>query len=306
LLKKSISFHRQYMAYSGGHQKVCDYIQHTIDSGLLSPTLYLTNSSPVQKRLFNHIHGLEYSPQYSPELADVVFLAGMDWQAYQPFFDPKQIKINLIQGVRHGDKNYRLFQFLQHKAIRLCVSEAVKEAIEPYANGPCFTIKMGHNIPKLSMAKRYDLYILSTKQPQLGQQLFEWASSIGLRVLMHDKATERECVHQAMSESVVVIALPQKVEGFFLPGIEAIALADWAVVPDCIGSREYSESRANISRCELSFHSCQKTIEHALKKVKGLKFLVSKWHGGRLSDNYSLKQERKSYQHILHDLDEIW
>lgn len=306
MLKKSISFHRQYRGYTGGHQKVSDYIHHTAASGLFTPSLYLANSSPVQKQLFEDIHGVEYSPQYNPELADVVFLAGMDWQAYQPFFDSQQVKVNFIQGVRHGDNNHPLFQFLQYRAIRLCVSDEVKDAIEPYANGPCFTIKMGHDIPKLSRAKRYDLYILATKQPQLGKQLFEWAKSIGLRVLIHEKATERELVHHAMAESVVVIPLPQKVEGFFLPGIEAMALADWAVVPDCIGSREYSLSGANISLCELDIQACQKAILHALKKTKGWKSFISKWHGRRLSASYSLKQEQQNYHHILHQLDQIW
>lgn len=306
MLKKNISFHRQYGSYSGGHQKVCDYIQHTVASGVFAPSLYLANSSNVQKHLFNHIQGLEYLPQYNPKLADVVFLAGMDWQAYQPFFNPKQVKINLIQHVRHGDKNQPLFQFLQHRAIRLCVSEAVKDAIEPYANGPCFTIRMGHDIPKLSRPKCYDLYILATKQPQLGKQLFEWANSMGLRVMIHDTATERELVYQAMAESVVAITLPNKTEGFFLPGIEAMALADWAVVPDCIASREYSLSRANISLCELNIQACQKAIEDAITQVKGWKSFIGKWHGRRLSNSYSPKQERQTYQHILHQLDQIW
>ena len=294
------------MAYSGGHQKVCDYIQHTIDSGLFSPALYLTNSSPVQKQLFNHINGLEYSLQYSPAQADVAFLAGMDWQAYLPFFDPKQVKINLIQHVRHGDKNHPLFQFLQHKAIRLCVSEAVKEAIVPYANGPCFTIKMGHDIPKLTRVKQYELYILATKQPQLGKQLFEWAISIGLKVLLHDKTTEREHVYQAMAESVVAITLPHKTEGFYLPGIEAMALADWAVVPDCIASREYSLNKVNITSCELSLTACKKATLHAIRQVDSWKFRIHKWQGRRHSLSYSLKNEQINYHNILHNLDEIW
>lgn len=306
MLKKSISFHRQYREYSGGHQKVCDYIHHTIASGLFTPSLYLENTSTVQKQLFNTIQELAYSPQYSPDQTDVAFLAGMDWQAYQPFFDPKQVKINLIQHVRHGDKNHPLFQFLQHKAIRLCVSDAVKDAIETYAHGPCFAIKMGHDIPKLTMPKQYELYILATKQPELGRQLFEWASSIGLKVLMHDKATERELVYQAMAESVVVITLPNKTEGFFLPGIEAMALADWAVVPDCIASREYSLGKANISSCELNRDACQIAIEDALKRVKSWKYHVSKWHGRRLSAKYSPKQERKSYLSILNNVEAIW
>lgn len=306
MLKKRIAFHRQYQGYTGGHQKVCDYIHHTVASELFAPSLYLANGSGVQKQLFNHIQGVEYSPQYHPELADVVFLAGLDWQAYQPFFAPQQVKINFIQHVRHGDKNHPLFQFLQHRAIRLCVSEAVKEAIEPYANGPCFTIRMGHDIPKISLPKVYDLYILATKQPQLGLQLFEWAKSIGLRVIMHDKATDRELVYQAMAESVVVIPLPNKTEGFFLPGIEAMALADWAVVPDCIASREYSLSRANISRCELNKQACQQAIGHALTRANAWTSSISQWHGRRLSASYSLKQERKSYHHILRQLEQIW
>lgn len=285
---------------------MCDYIHHTVASGLFTPSLYLTGRSEIQRNLFNDIPGLKYAAQYSPGAADVVFLAGMDWQAYQPFFDPQQVKINLIQGVRHGDENHPLFEFLQHRAVRLCVSDAVKDAIEPFANGPCFTIKMGHDIPKLSRPKRYDLYILATKQPQLGKQLFEWATKIGLRVLLHDKATERELVYQAMAESVVVIPLPTKIEGFFLPGIEAMALADWAVVPDCIASREYSLGKANISSCELNRDACQIAIEDALKRVKSWKYHVSKWHGRRLSAKYSPKQERKSYLSILNNVEAIW
>lgn len=303
---KSISFHRKYTSYSGGHQKVCDYIQHTVTSGLFAPSLYLENSSTVQKQLFSHIQGVEYSPEYNPEKTDVVFLAGMDWQAYQPFFNPQQVKVNLIQHVRHGDQNHPLFQFLQHRAVRLCVSEAVKEAIEPYANGPCFTIKMGHEIPNLIESKSYDLYILATKQPQLGKQLFDWAQNIGLKVMMHDQRTEREIVYQAMAKSLVVITLPNKTEGFFLPGIEAMALAEWAVVPDCIASREYSLNKANISRCELNFQACQNSIEDALVKVKSWKLFVNKWYGRRLCAAYSPKQERLSYLSILHGLDELW
>jgi hypothetical protein len=64
---------------------VCDYIHHTIASDFFTPFLFLENTSNVQKQLFNHIQGLEYSPEYHPKLADVGFLAGMDWQAYQPF-----------------------------------------------------------------------------------------------------------------------------------------------------------------------------------------------------------------------------
>lgn len=301
-----MSFHRQYSSYTGGHQKVFDYLNHTVKCAGYSANLYLSKSSKVKPDLFDDIVGVEYSKVYRPDLSDVAFLAGMDWQAYQEFFDPNQVKINLIQHVRHADKSQPLFQFLQHKAIRICVSEAVKDAIEPYANGPCFTIKMGHNIPKLSLAKQYDLYILATKQPDLGKELFEWAKQQGIKVLMHDKAQEPSTVWQAMAESVVAITLPHKTEGFYLPGIEAMALASWAVVPDCIASREYSHPLANITRCSLNQKACVQAIKQALKQTSKWTRFLNKWRGQRLIARHQLESERQSFQQLLKNLDNLW
>jgi hypothetical protein len=304
--KKSIAFHRQYYAYSGGHQKVCDYLRHTIAFEGYLPSLWLDNCSVVQSQLFDDIKGVDYVEKYAPDKADAVFLAGMDWQAYQPFFDAQQPKINLIQHIRHGDKNHPLFQFLQHRAIRLCVSDAVRDAILPYANGPCITIRMGHKIPKRVSPKRYDLYILAPKQPELGKQLFVWANSIGLRVLMHDVPTERELVYQAMAESVVAIPLPNKTEGFFLPGIEAMALADWAVVPDCIASREYTLPTANVSSCQLNLASCQQAIEDALQKATRWRSVFSRRKGEKICRSYDPANERRSFHHVLKQIEQLW
>jgi hypothetical protein len=303
---KTIAFYRHYQGYTGGHQKVCDYIQHTLASGLYTPTLYLKNDTDDQASLFNDLADIHYVKHYQPDRADVVFLAGMDWQAYQPFFAPEQIKINLVQHVRHGDETHPLFQFLRHRAIRLCVSDAVKQAIEPFANGPCFTIKMGHDIPTLRRPKRYDVYILASKQPALGEQLFDWAKGVGLRVLIHNSFTPRLDIYHAMAESQVVITLPNKTEGFYLPGIEAMALADWAVVPDCIASREYSVSSANISACELNLVSCQTAILGALKKNMSWTARVNKWRGRKLAASYCLPSEEQDYGRILQQLNHIW
>ncbi|MGS2719914.1 hypothetical protein [Paraglaciecola aestuariivivens] len=306
MLDKRVSFHREYSSYTGGHQKVFDYLNHTKSCQGYAASLYVIKSSKVNPHLFDDVEGVEYTPTYRPDLADIAFLAGMDWQAYQAFYSPNQIKINLIQHVRHADNSQPLFQFLQHKAIRICVSEAVKEAIEPYANGPCFVIKMGHDIPKLKLAKHYDLYILATKQPELGRQLYEWANKIGLKVLIHDKATEREQVYQAMAQSKVAIPLPHNTEGFFLPGIEAMALADWAVVPDCVASREYSHNWANVSSCELNLFSCKQAIEHALKKTQSWTLSMHQWRGQAIVSQYNLQQERLSFHQILTQVEDVW
>ena len=304
--KKTISFHRQFWAYSGGHQKVSDYLLHTASSKQYEPWLWSENLSKIQARLFMDLPDVKLSSEYAPHKADVAFLAGMDWQAYQPFFNEEQIKLNLIQHIRHGDKKHPLHQFLRHKAIRLCVSDAVKEAIEPYANGPCYTVRMGHDIPKLTLTKVNDLYILATKQPELGKALCEWAQGQGLKVVIHDSPVERELVHQTMAKSSVVIALPNKTEGFFLPGIEAMALADWAVVPDCIASREYCLSYANVTSCHLTFNDCIRAIELARLRLTRWHNRFYQWRGKRICASYSLINEQKNYLGILQNIEQIW
>jgi hypothetical protein len=165
---------------------------------------------------------------------------------------------------------------------------------------------MGHDIPKLKSEKSNDLYILATKQPELGQRLYTWALAKGIKVIMHHMATPREVIYQTMAASLVTITIPNKTEGFYLPGIEAMALSDWAIVPDCIASREYSLGRANISSCDLNELACQRAILHSLNKARGWKLFVSKWHGRRLLASYSVMQERENYHEMLGELAETW
>jgi hypothetical protein len=303
---KTISFHRQYLSYTGGHQKVRDYIGHTITESKFKPMIWLNNKSKVRSGLFDEIEGLAYQESYAPSEADIVFLAGMDWDAYRPFFDERQVKLNLIQHVRHADESHPLFKFLNHKAIRICVSDAVREAIEPFANGPCITIKMGHQLPKMKLTKKHDLYILATKQPELGAKIKLWALNEGYTVFMHDHSVERELVHQAMAQSRIALVLPNKTEGFYLPGIEAMGLADWAVVPDCIASREYSVNNANITMCHLSFGGCIEAIQLAFYRVNRWSKWIKQRAGRKISYGYKLDAEGIAYREVLRNLNNYW
>ncbi len=303
---KSVSFHRWYHGYTGGHQKVRDYLQHTLAVENFQVNLWLENKAKIKADLFEQIPEVNYQPHYNPIGADIVFLAGLDWNAYLPLMQSSQVKLNLIQHIRHGDPNHPLHAFLQHRAIRLCVSEAVRQAILPYANGPCFTIKMGHDIPVIKANKVRDLYILAPKQPQLGHAIADWAKKQGLSFLLDDVAVERESVYQNMASSRISIPLPNKTEGFFLPGIEAMALSDWGIVPDCIASREYSKRGANISVCDLDLSSCCDAIDDAMRKLSRWSGAYYRHRGKKRAQNYSLSKERMKYQQILTNVSQIW
>ena len=288
---KRISFFRQYLGYTGGHQKVRDYLEHFLAMGW-RPSLHVEGQALTNSNLFENIAGVEYQDNYDPSDFDVVFLAGMDWKYFLPHRHSGHTVINLIQHVRHGDEKEALFKYLREPAIRLCVSQAVKDAIEPYANGPCHVVKMGHNLPRIKKAvNKVDLYILANKQPQLGRALASWATEIGYTVKIHTQTTDTQDVHSAMASATITIALPNVTEGFYLPGIEGMWLSDWVIVPDCIANKEYSSKVANITIPSYTLDDIQTSLIK-VGKHSSLRIRMSKLFGRKIALAYSIDNER--------------
>ena len=295
--KKSISFIRHYHGYTGGHQKVRDYIAHFVDLGW-HPTLYLSNKAQTNVGLFDHINGVTYTVTYKPDEFEVVFLAGMDWRQYLPHKREGQKVINLIQHVRHGNPNEELFSFLKEPAIRLCVSDAVKDAIKPFANGPCHVINMGYAFKAVEHIVRYDVYVLANKQPELGERLASWLRQKGFKVSIHTETVEKSIVELYMASARVTVTLPNRTEGFYLPGIEAMYHSQWAVVPYCVANKAYFNRFANILMPDHSEQSIKEATLNALHKSRVESFL-RKQVGRRLVQKYSLNNERNQLSQYL-------
>src|SRR4051794_29637786 len=128
--KKLVLFHRDFQRFTGGHLKVWDYFSHVAASPAFEPRIAFTPESKwdatnpwsaVRDRVAD----------WKPNDADVLFLAGPDWQALadDQRSNPGRPIINLIQHQRHADHSSELRGFLKHKAVRICVSEEVAAAI---------------------------------------------------------------------------------------------------------------------------------------------------------------------------------
>lgn len=294
---KSISFIRQYHGYTGGHQKVRDYISHFLSFGW-SPSLFLNKTAVTNKDLFDNIPHVYYQERYMPEDSDIVFLAGMDWERYLQQESTNRKIINLIQHVRHADPNQALFKYLKEPAIRLCVSEAVRDAILPHANGPCYVIKMGHILEPMQYKKDWDIYILANKQAELGSELTNWFRTLGYRVLVHTSTQEHRQVIEAMASSRLTVALPHETEGFYLPGIEAMYYSNMAVVPYCVANKEYFSRYSNLMMPNYSFDNIRLAALSALKKSRQNN-IFRRYIGRRIAVSYSLENERKQLANIL-------
>lgn len=294
---KSIAVIRHYHGYTGGHQKVHDYLTHFIAMGW-HPSLFLSNRAKTNKTLFENMAGVDYQDSFNPNDADVVFLAGMDWQHYLPIKSSEKPVINLIQHVRHADKSEALFAFLKEPAIRLCVSDAVKQAIEPFANGPCHVIKMGHKFERLSVGRSNDVYILANKQPQLGISIYNWAKDRGFSTILHDSTQEKGLVTKAMAMSAVTVALPNKTEGFYLPGIEAMFYSKQAVVPYCIANKEYFHNTSNLIMPDYTEDNIKSAILRSMR-LGPIESSIRKFIGKKIACQYSLQNERKALSACL-------
>lgn len=274
-----------------------DYLAHFIALGW-QPTLYVSNKAATARDLFTNLPSVRYQQNYDPTEFDTVFLAGMDWQSYLPLRNKNQTVINLIQHVRHGDPREPLFQFLQQPAIRLCVSKAVKEAIAPHANGPCYVIKMGHDFPNVESKLQRDMYILANKQPELGGEIYDWAINSGFTVKIDTSTQERVEVISAMASSSITIALPNQTEGFYLPGIEAMYYSNSAIVPYCVANKEYYSVFGNLFMPEYSLTEIKAAILQS-NKQPGLLTKFSRYVGRQIASGYTLNNERASLQRFL-------
>jgi hypothetical protein len=301
-MTKKILFARRYFGFTGGHKKVRDYIEHAVSDKRWEVSLYLTGRPDVAADFFDAIPGVKYTTAYDPSGYDVIFLAGLDWQLYLPCLDENQHIINLIQHVRHADQSQQLSDFLKYKATRLCVSTAILDAIMPWANGTSHWVRMGHEIPNLTVDKSLDIYILANKQPVLGKQLATWAQQQGLRVGIDTETQSPSKVHLNMASSRISVTLPHNTEGFYLPGIEAMKLSDYAVIPDCIANREYCRKLANVAVCKLDFDACRHAIQSALKKSHYFYMGLSKRYGKHIADSYALSAERRQFLSIINAL----
>ena len=143
----TVHFYRHFKGFTGGHLKVFDYFNHTLESGFLSASIFFSAESVTDERNPWFRHQQYTSDKWPPTSSDILFLAGDDWQSL-PVSDRINRHgpvINLIQGFRHATPGTSVYPYLQNRAIRIFVGEEVANAVlnTGQINGPHFIIPNG-------------------------------------------------------------------------------------------------------------------------------------------------------------------
>ena len=149
---RTVWFYRDYVRMTGGHLKHSHYFDHVRRTPGFAPRIVFGGAAPSaaqareRARLWPGGEG-DSAGRWSPRPRDLLFIAGQDWRyvmrsGLQRLPNPR---INLIQHVRHAHEDTELCGYLGERAVRICVSREVADAITATGrtSGPVLTIPNG-------------------------------------------------------------------------------------------------------------------------------------------------------------------
>ena len=307
-----VLFHRKYRRFTGGHLKVWNYFNHVLTApGFDARVHFDFNSSwdssnpwvQTPDRIVESLDGLN---------PDALFVAGRDWQRLDQLgiLERGIPVLNLIQHVRHGADWSIQSNFLDRKAIRLCVSQEVADAVEQAgSNGPIVVIPNGIDVPIVApddpRARPIDLLIAGLKQPAMATRAAGHLARTGRSIEVLTDAVPRSEFLDAMRRARITLFLPNETEGFYLPALEGMALGTIVVCPDCVGNRTFCIPGVNAFRPGFQFDDLVHDTESALTMHEPAAEVLRRAAMETVS-NYSLDAERQKFHDVLADLDALW
>lgn len=302
--------HRDYVAYTGGHGKFLDYIAHVNAHPDWEVLLYLSPRS-------RHVPGNPFvgaatpCDAWCPEQADALLLGGMDWALLDGVaLRPGQPVVNLVQHVRHAEPGSPLRNFLRRRALRVCVSTAVANAIAATGevNGPVEVIPASVDVSALARLGQRPtsarVFVDAVKQVALGRAVSARLLAAGIHADLLEQRLPRADYLERMAAAAIVVALPEPEEGFYLPGIEAMAMGRVLVQYDCVGSREYLIDGTNALVPGGDVDSIVAAVVRARADASLRVRLVQA--ARTASQRCDLPEERRAVHALLDRLDELW
>ena len=200
------------------------------------------------------------------------------------------------------------YEYLAYKAVRICVSQEVADAIcaTGRVNGPVLTIPNGVERPfSTSKVTRFSVTIAGYKNPKLAQALAARLTAMGIENLCLTDFLPQRSFLSLLSNSRVVVCLPKAREGFYLPALEAMGLGCMVVTVDCIGNRGFCFNERNCLIAERNVDSLAEATSRALNTG-----IMKRWRMRRkaifTARQHSLSKERRQFHRVLKDINRLW
>ena len=321
---RTVWFYRDYVRLTGGHLKHSHYFDHVLRMPGFAPRITFSeepsNESQARerRRLWPAGDGI-LAERWEPAGRDVLFLAGVDWRyligsGLEALANPR---INFIQHVRHANKGTELYCYLAERAVRICVSQEVADAISAtgQTNGPVLTIPnsidvapfdpVGEGSPSGYETRRRAVTIVGYKSPDLARALSERLDAQRIEHRLVTEFLDRDTFLALLADSQVAVCLPRAEEGFYLPALEAMASGCLVVTLDCIGNRGFCRHDDNCLVAESSPESLVRMTERALAMSASERRRMHR-QARDTAAGHSLEVERARFHAVLGDVDRLW
>ena len=321
---RRVWFYRGYRLASGGQVKHSHYFEHVIATPGFDPGIAFSGEPASEShattlaRLWPGRDAATVA-RWEPAPRDVLFLAGTDWRYLyeRGLQDATMPRINLVQHVRHAHEGTELFGYLSERAVRICVSHEVADAISATGlpRGPVLTIPNGTDLtpfvpsgtgaPAGYEGRRRSITIIGYKRPDLARGFSERLSAQRLEHELKTTLISRSAFLELLAESRIAVCLPHPEEGFYLPALEAMASGCLVVTLDCIGNRGFCHDYWNCIIAEPTSESLHRAVERirAMTPSERRNMLI---RGRDTAARHSLAAERRRFQAILGDIDQLW
>ena len=320
---RTVWFYRDYLRFAGGHLKHSHYFDYVRRMPGFAPRITFSvepsNESQARERRRLWPAGEDVmAERWVPAGRDVLFLAGVDWRylrrnGLETLANPR---INLIQGVRHAHEGTELYRYLSERAVRICVSQEVADAISATGrpNGPVLTIPNGIDLAPFEAVVggspagfdgRRPITIVGYKRPELARTLSERLDAANIEHLLVCEFLDRSAFLALFGESRIVVCLPKEREGFYLPALEAMASGCLLVTLDCIGNRGFCRHDENCLIAGNDPESLFRATKRALAMAVPERERMQR-RAGDTGAEHSLKVERQRFHAILGDIDRLW
>jgi len=317
-INQAVWFYRDFRTFTGGHLKHAHYFEHVRNfSGFTGKICFSSQSEKLSEQRAQLWSG-EPVARWAPVAGDILFLGGLDWN----YLDQQKLtqldlpRVNLIQHVRHAKPDSELDSFLSRKAIRICVSQEVADAIQSTGKvvGPVRVIPNGIDVdlPEAEQLEKHlnekakkNVLIVGYKNPGFSNQLAKVLDEKNIPYHLSLTMQDRTAFIKQLDGYEVIMCIPHKTEGFYLPALETMARARLLVTMDCIGNRGFCFSMRN---CVLANYS----VESALQKIHIALTFSSEKRRSVLNNAvetaraFSMQQEARKFQLLLQDISELW
>lgn len=310
---------------AGGVIKILDYAEHGLKSGytlvLWSGSLDISpeaESLPVLRRLLDRPdvehRSFDQLPTASAvgEQDRVLFTEPGHAQLVDALTPAPAQVIQLVQGTRHADPTWNSglhYRLLHRPLVRIAVTAQVHAAIAPVANTrlPIHTVLEGHDVdyfetergeqPESAKGRLRVLY--STWKSDVGDRVAEaCGDDPGLHFIAMRSATPWPSLRNRYRGTDLFLGTPGPEEGFYLPGLEAMAAGAALVMPLVGGNASYCRPGENMLSVAFEDVADYREAILALRaKPDLLKQLVEA--GRQTIDAHRLERERREFATIL-------